>query len=377
MEGFMKIGIDAHVIGDKSGGNETYYKNLIEHICNMVKDEEIYLYFNKQKESLISRSNNKNNIHVENFETTNPIKRYVKYLPSYINKHKLDILHLQYFPVIKKRCSIVATIHDISFEHYPEYFTKKDLLMNKILVPKLAKQADKILTVSNFSKQDIVDKYGINPDKIVVTHLATSENFKIIKDRKLLQQVRNKFNLNGEFILTVGNLQPRKNLSRLFTAYINMRNKNLINEKLVVVGKKAWLYSDIFNFVKESKYKQDIIFTDYVEEEELALLYNEAKLFIYPSVFEGFGLPPLEAMSCGTPVATSNITSLPEVVGNAAILFNPWSIEDIEEKIVVTIKNQNMLNELSDLGLKRAKEFSWKKTAQMTLEVYKQIVNNK
>lgn len=373
----MKIGIDAHVIGDKSGGNETYYKNLIEHICNIATDEEIYLYFNEWKKSSTIKIDNRKNIHIKSFKNSNPVKRNISYLPGYVQKDNLDILHLQYFPIFTKKCSIVATIHDISFEHYPEYFTKKDLFMNKILIPKLAKQADKILTVSNFSKQDIVDKYGINPEKIVVTHLATSEKFKIIKDYNLLQQVKTKFNLNGEYILTVGNLQPRKNLSRLFTAYINMRDKKLINEKLVVVGKKAWLYSDIFNFVNESKYKEDIIFTDYVEEEELALLYNGAKLFVYPSVFEGFGLPSLEAMSCGTPVVTSNITSIPEVTGNAAVLFNPWNVDDIEEKIVTTIKDQNMLNKLSDLGLKRSQEFSWKKTAETTFEVYKEVIRNK
>ncbi|ALU36982.1 glycosyltransferase family 4 protein [Clostridium autoethanogenum] len=370
----MKIGIDAHVIGDKSGGNETYYRNLIEQITKLITDEEIYLYFNDLKKSSLINIDNENNIKIKSFKTSNAVKRYMKYLPDYVQKDKLDVLHLQYFPVIRKKCKIIGTIHDISFEHYPQYFTKKNLLMNKILIPALAKQADKILTVSNFSKQDISNKYGIDPDKIVVTYLAASEKYKVIKNYELLSQVRKKFNINGEFLLTVGNLQPRKNLSRLFTAYINLRNKKMIDEKLVVVGKKAWLFNDIFKFVNESKYKDDIIFTDYVSEEDLALLYNAAKLFVYPSVFEGFGLPPLEAMSCGTPVVTSNITSIPEVTGNAAVLFNPWNVEDMEEKIVTTINNKDMINKLSELGLKRSLDFSWKKTAQITLEAYHGMV---
>ena len=372
----MNIGIDAHVIGDKSGGNETYYKNLIQQICEVVTDEEIYLYFNGQKNSLMIKDNNKSNINRRNFKTHSAIKRNISYLPGYVQKDKLDLIHLQYFPIINKKCSIVGTIHDISFEHYPGYFTKKSLLLSKVLIPKMAKQADKILTVSNFSKQDIADRYNINPEKIIVTHLAASENFKVIKDHDLLEKVKNKFEINGDFILTVGNLQPRKNLSRLFTAYINMRDKKLIDEKLVVVGKKAWLFSDIFKFAYESKYRNDIIFTDYVEEKDLALLYNKAKIFVYPSVFEGFGLPPLEAMSCGAPVITSNVTSIPEVTGDAAILFDPWSVEDIEEKIVNTINNKELCCKLSELGIKRAAAFSWRRTAQKTLKVYKELIGN-
>lgn len=368
----MKIGIDAHVIGDKSGGNETYYRNLIEQITRLVTDEELYLYFNDQKKSSLIDIDKKSDINIKSFKTSSAVKRYIKYLPDYVQQDKLDVLHLQYFPVIRKKCSIVGTIHDISFEHYPEYFTKKNLLMNKALIPLLARQADRILTVSNYSKQDICNKYGIDPQKIIVTYLATNVKYKVIKDLKLLRETKEKFNINGDFILTVGNLQPRKNLSRLFNAYINLRNKKLINEKLVIVGKKAWLFNDIFKFVNESKYKDDIIITDYVTDDDLALLYNAAKLFVYPSVFEGFGLPPLEAMSCGTPVVTSNITSIPEVTGNAAVLFNPWDVDDIEEKIVTTINNKDMLNKLSELGLKRSLDFSWKKTAKVTLEAYKE-----
>lgn len=370
-----KIGIDAHVLGDKSGGNETYYKNLIENISYYCEEEEINIFFSKKYKLEL---NGNTNMKMEKFGLSNTLIRNLIECPCLEKKYNLDLMHFQYFLPPVNFCKTVVTIHDISFEHFDNIFEKKMLKIQKKLIPYAAKNANKILTVSEFSKRDIVEKYNIDESKVVVTQLAASKEFKVLESNKYSEAkeyLSKKFGVNCKYILSVGNLQPRKNIKRLISVFVELKKNNVdFYYKLVLVGKKAWMYDEIFETVRKNKLEDDIILTDYVTNEELVYLYNCCELFVYPSFFEGFGLPPLEAMACGAAVVTSNVTSIPEVVGKDAPMFNPFDEEEMYKKIKAIIYNDEYRLRLKEYGVNRSKQFSWRKMAKQTLEVYKSLV---
>lgn len=371
----MRICIDAHVLGDKSGGNETYYRNIIDNIHKFMKqDDEIILLMSSKKEAERINKKNIRNIKTVFFKSKNPIIRYLYEIPKLVRKYKADVLHTQYYAPLIKNCKLVVTIHDISYEHFPEYFKKLELIRNRVWIWYSSKISDIILTVSEYSKKDISERYKINKDKIVVTHLATSEIYKQV-DEKLVEETKEKFGIKGSYLLTVGNLQPRKNMVRLINSYTEIKSNNPeFNLKLVIVGKKAWKFDGIFKTVNSANLNDEVILTDYVSDYELVNLYNGAEIFIYPSIFEGFGLPVIEAMACGTPVITSNVSSLPEVAGDCALLINPYDQNSISNEIIKLYKNKEMIESLKNSGMIRAKTFKWEETTLKIFNVYKKLL---
>lgn len=367
----MHIGIDGHCIGDMSGGNETYWRNLVRELANIDHKNKYTVFFNKNTDFKFDNTNfEKKEYFVENTLWRNLIS-----IPYNTKIERLDLVHTQYFkPMIKKNKAIV-TIHDISFEHYPECFTKKQLFINKQLIRAAAEKSKYILTVSKFSKDDIVNKYDIDPDKIFVTYLAANPIFKPIENAEKIKNILKKYNINDKFILAVGNLQPRKNLGRLIEAFKNIKKmKQFQNFKLVLVGKKNWKDDGMINGVDISEISSEIIFTGYIVDEDLPYLYNGCEVFVYPSIFEGFGLPPLEAMNCGTVVLASNISSIPEVIGSGGISINPLDVKDIINELVEALANKQLRQYYKEESIKQAKLFTWKNTAVETIKVYEKIM---
>lgn len=371
----MRICIDAHVLGDKSGGNETYYRNFIDTINKFLdKDDEVILLLANKEEAEKINKKQIENIKTIVFKNKNPLIRYLYEIPTLVKKYNIDVLHTQYYAPLVKNCKLVVTIHDISYEHFPDYFSKVELIRNRLWIWYSSKIANAILTVSEYSKKDISNRYSINQNKIFVTHLAASEIYKKV-DIKLVEETKEKFEINGDYLLTVGNLQPRKNMIRLINSYVELKTNNQnFNLKLVIVGKKAWKSDKIFERVNSANLNNEIILTDYVSNEELVSLYNGAQIFIYPSIFEGFGLPVIEAMACGTPVITSNVSSLPEVAGDSALLINPYDYNDITNKIIELYRNNELIENLKIKGEVRAKEFKWEETTLKILNVYRNLI---
>ena len=364
----MRIAIDGHMLGDHSGGNESYYSNLLRAMRPDPKDE-VFLFVKPNTDI----AEYKGKFQIVEFKSKSPFLRNYVELDKLCRRHKIDLLHTQYFIPFKRSCKVVCTIHDICFEHYRDIFTKKEYIRQKILIPYAAKHAEYIFTVSNHSKDDIADHYKINPQKVIVTYNAVNESFrKLDKEELDIAGLRQKFDIGeGAYVLTVGNLQPRKNLPRLIEAFNNWKRKNENNVRLVIVGKKAWLYSDIQKKVRmESK---DIVLTDYVSEEDLIRLYNGAGAFIYPSFFEGFGIPPLEAMACGVPVAVANTTSLPEVVGEAGLYFDPYETDEIEEAINTLMTLKDVRETLIEKGFEQRNKFDWRKSSEIVYQTYDRI----
>jgi glycosyltransferase involved in cell wall biosynthesis len=223
-------------------------------------------------------------------------------------------------------------------------------------------------------RQDIIATYRIAPERVSVIPLAAPARYGPVTDERELQRVRQTYGINGEYILSVGSIQPRKNLVRLIAAYASLRRADAGSElpKLVLVGKRAWLYDETLRAIEESGVGNWIVLTGYVAETDLPALYSGAICFVYPSYFEGFGLPPLEAMKCGAPVIVGNRTSLPEVVGDAGLLVDPFDENAIASAVTRLMNDSNLRAELRVKGLNRAKLFDWRETARRTLEVYEQ-----
>ncbi len=269
----------------------------------------------------------------------------------------------------------VISIMDLSFIHFPEMFNKKDLWQLKNWTGYSVKNAKKIITISQYSKNDIVSHYGIDPDKVTVTYPGYDNNkYQIsnIKYQKQISKIKNKYNIKEDYILFVGTLQPRKNISRLIEAFnLTMRQCNNETMQLLIVGKKGWLYEEIFLRVNELGLKDDVIFTDYVNDGDLPDLYRNATCFVLPSLYEGFGIPAIEAMACGCPVVVSNVSSLPEIVESAGVFVDPYRIESIAEGINQVCYDEANRNKLIKKGLLQVKKFTWQKCAE---ETYNSIV---
>jgi len=242
------------------------------------------------------------------------------------------------------------------------------------------KDVDKIITISDFTKNELINYTNISPNKIKTIYLGADDEFKKLSSNGI-EDARIEYNLPNSYILYVGSEQSRKNFIFIIKAFYRLKKKYNLNDlKLIKAGSPQ--ISDaqrnkIFDLIKELNLQKDVIFTNYVSEEYLVKLYNAADIFVYPSLYEGFGLPPLEAMACGCPVITSNTSSLPEVVGDAGIMIDPFDVDSLTESMHKILTDNDLKKELSKKSLERAKFFNWEKTADQTLEVYEEVLNNK
>jgi len=370
----VHIAIDAHSVGANLGGNETYATNLIEALAEIDQVNQYTLYVTRQ--SAIDRFAHRwSNVKVRQTLPHTPIVRIPITLSAELRKNPVDVLHVQYTAPPFAPCPVVTTIHDLAFEHLPETFNRRSWMQLRLTVRRTARRAAHIITVSEYSRQDIIKTYRVAPERISVTPEAASPHFARITNESELGRVRQKYGIQRDYVLSLCSIQPRKNLVRLIQAYSYLRESHLGAElpQLVLAGKKGWLESEIFRTANESSIARDILFTGYVADADLPALYSGARCFVYPSYFEGFGLPVLEAMQCGTPVIVGNRTSLPEVVGDAGILVDPFNPKDFANAIERLVSNPSDRDELREHGIERAKAFNWLETARLTLQVYEQV----
>ncbi len=256
------------------------------------------------------------------------------------------------------------SIMDLSYIHFPELFRKNDLYQLTNWTKYSAKNARLIFTISKSSKDDIIKEYNLDSKKVVVTY----PGIKQIKSMKTTDL--KKFDINKDYILFVGTLQPRKNITKLIEAFSKIENKKI---DLVIVGKKGWLFEEILNSPSKFGVEKKVKFLDFVTDEDLPSLYRNAKCFVLPSLYEGFGLPVLEAMKYGCPVITSNISSLPEAGGDAAVYVDPENVDDITKKIDKVLKDEKLRKDMIKKGEAQVKKFSWEKTAKETLNALEEL----
>lgn len=292
-------------------------------------------------------------------------------LPVLVKKMNCDLLHMpaNIIPIIPPHHTIV-TIHDTIVIQLPKKFTLWHRNYTHIMMAIAARRAKRIITVSQQSKNDIIKYLNTMPEKVQVIYIAASPIFQPIPSEQIAE-VQRKYNLD-QFILTVGSIEPRKNLTRLITAFAQLRAHGYPG-LLVHVGPKGWLCEDIENLVSQLQLKPYVRFLGYAPIQDLVALYNAAHMFVYPSLYEGFGLPVLEAMACGCPVITSNISSLPEIAGDAALLVDPYNIELLCESMYRVWQDSTLTHNLIQKGFQRASQFSWERCARETLSVYEQV----
>ncbi len=265
---------------------------------------------------------------------------------------------------LKTRTKTLGVIHDLNFEHHPKHLPP--VLRNYYCkyFPKFAKKANRIATVSEFSKNDLVETYKIDASKIDVVYNGANENFKPISENEKIQ-IQKKYCAGNSYFLFVGTLHPRKNLINLFKAFDQFKANLNSDFKLLMVGKKMWWTKEIENTFNNLNHKKDIIFTGRVDDKELSKITASAYALTYVPIFEGFGIPLVEAMYCGVPVITSNVTSMPEVVENAGILVDPFSVVDIAQAMIKIASDEGLRIELIEKSKIQAQKFSWKKTGDL------------
>jgi glycosyltransferase involved in cell wall biosynthesis len=266
----------------------------------------------------------------------------------------------------------VLTIYDLTFMLFPEYHGKGMQAITRD-IRKYVSRSDCVIAISEHTKRDIMEHLQVPEERVRVTMLAADERYRPVNDPEAITTAKSKFGIDGDYILYTGTLEPRKNIPALIRAYAQLRHEAKITHRLVLAGKKGWLYDEILESVRTLGLEKDVIFTGYVADEDMLYLYNGAELFVYPSFYEGFGLPPLEAMACGCPVVTSNTSSLPEVMGDAGLMVDPNRPEELAEAMWRILDNGELRSELRAKGLQRAAEFSWQRCAEETLAVYREL----
>jgi len=367
----VHIAIDAHSVGAQLAGNETYAVNLIEALAEIDQSNQYTLYVTKQ--SAVDRFTDRwSNFKVKRTLPHTPLVRIPLTLSAELRRNPVDVLHVQYTAPPLAPCPVVATIHDLSFEHLPGTFNRRSRAQLRLTVRRTARNAAQILTLSEFSRRDVIETYGIDPDHVAVTPAAAAAHFRPVANETELRRIRATYGIERDYILALGSIQPRKNLVRLINAYSSLWSKrqHLAMPQLVIAGKRGWLERETMRAAEASSAAHEIQFIGYVEEPALPGLLSGAICFAYPSYFEGFGLPILEAMQCGTPVIAGNQTSLPEVAGDAAVLVNPFDETAIADALGNIVENPDRRAALRVKGIERAKQFSWQQTARMTLLAY-------
>ena len=379
-ERVKKIGINTRYLQRKQSGIERYIEELIVHLGVIDKENKYILFFNKHAQIPKLPLPDNFRILTSRLPTKNLWIRILWehiFLWYEIKKNKIDVFHGPAFfvPLLKpKNCKYVITVHDITFVKFPETFTLGTRLYYKLLFPHSLKLADVIITDSESTKNDLIKEYNLYKKNTKVVYLGISPNFLTKLKKEKLDEVKIKYNLPNKYFLFTGVLSPRKNVEKIIEVFSRLKQKEEYKGyKLIIVGRRGWLFENIFNKVKQLNLEEEVEFIDYVPEKDLPAIYNLADLFLFPSLYEGFGFPILEAMAQDTPVITSNISSMPEVAGNAAILVDPKNTEEIESAIEKLRKIPNLRESLIKKGSLQVKKFKWQKTAEKTKQIYDEI----
>jgi glycosyltransferase involved in cell wall biosynthesis len=369
----MRIGIDFHTAEREGSGNCTYIRNLVESLIKIDKENEYFLYITNINYPYYKRFRKDGNVYLCSTKSNNPFIRIpLLGIRTFIDK--IDILHVLYIAPPIHRGKLVLTIHDVSFLHFPECFRKLENIRQKILIPGNIKKADKVLTISKHSKKDITENYNVTDNKVKITYLGVKTIFKAVENLKDKSEFLKEHGICGKFIFFLGRIDARKNIFALIKAFMSLKQQKQIPYQLVIAGKKDFLTKSMQKEIDMSNYKKDIIFAGYLSEETLPIFYNFAEVFVYPSLYEGFGLPCLEAMACGCPVISSNCSSIPEVVGDAGILTDPCDVDKLASAIYKVVSNRELKLKMKKKGLQQAEKFKWENTARETLEIYKETM---
>ena len=370
----MRVAIDAHMVGTQETGNETYVKYLIQALQKLDRpDVQFDVLQTDESTSPLDPALPERGFRLLQVRPSHSVGRIGWGIPRLVRQEQVDVLHMTYnAPFWTQHCAQVVMVHDLAYKLYPHYYSPRVRLVLSTLVPLSARRAERVVVPSEQTKKDVAREYGVSEAKIVVTPEAAAPEFRVIEDRARLAATLAGYNIQRDYILAVGNLEPRKNLIRILRAYAALLLKGALTHQLVIVGQAHWQGSAVGEAIVEHGLQEHVVLTGYVPTEELVDLYNQAAVFCYPSLYEGFGLPILEGMSCGAPVITSRVASMPEVAGDAACLVDPTSEQELAQALERILSDGDLRRKMRADGLRRAASFSWERTAERTLLAYQE-----
>ncbi len=369
----MRIAINALACRGSLTGTARYIRNLTSWLAKLDAKNEYILYV--ARDDVPTFSGLGGNFQLVPTVAVRPLRILWEQteLPRDLKRRGVDVFHGPAFIVpLAKTCRRVVTIHDMTFFLLPQYhlFTKKHYFQR--LIPQCVERADQVIAVSESTKKDIVKILGSQySEKIKVIYHGKDERFRPDRVAAAVSDLRTKYGLSGRIILFVGLIEPRKNLARLIRAYAKLKSSHL-ESCLVIAGSQGWGHEAVLRAASESGVKDRIFFPGYIPERELPSLYNLADVFVYPSLYEGFGLPVLEAMACGAPIVASGVSSMPEISGDAALLIDPHDVDSIAQGLERVLMDRALRDRMMEEGPKRSQPFTWERTARETLATYEE-----
>nr|MBC7244955.1 glycosyltransferase family 4 protein [Chloroflexota bacterium] len=372
-----RVGINAHLLaqgeGYRSAGVSRYIYNLLMHIAREDPEGDYTVFLNNRCALSLSYRQKRSSL-----PTYRPWVRifWEQFLqPFELLAEDIALLHspVNVQPLILP-CQGVVTVTDLSFMVFPESFRAPQRFYQRFFTQLSVHRASHLIAISASTAQDLHRFFDVPATKITVIFPGVDSAYHPIQDASVLNNFRHRCNLPERFILFVGTLEPRKNLLTLLKAYAHFKQQTKTNYKLVLAGSVGWLCQPLFTAVEELGLQNEVLFPGFIPEDDLPLWYNTADVFVYPSLYEGFGLPPLEAMACGTPVIVSNASSLPEVVGNAALLVDPHNPDEWANALSLLCNNAQLRFDLASRGPEQAQQFSWSRMARETIQIYRAVL---
>lgn len=369
----MRIGLDGIPLCTPKTGIGHYTLELARALATIDPDDEFELIapfaFNSSslKEDLPAN--------LRKVETRRRKFWWAAGLPLYMRRSATSLFHGTNYEIpLWSRCPTILSIHDLSLRLYPETHLNQLVRRARFRLPLMARAATKIITATEYMKKEIAAHLKVDPAKIAVTPYAPRRTFGPLS-RSETDETRTRLGIEENFILFVGTIEPRKNLVALLRAFAEVLRATDLRPQLVIAGQEGWLTGETMNYIESEGLVNRVKFTGYITDEDLRALYASCSVCVYPSLYEGFGLPPLEAMACGAPVIASNVPSLSEAVGQGALLVPPTDVQQLADAIVEMLRDEAKRAHFSRTGLQHASQFTWERTAKLTLDVYKKAIH--
>ena len=375
----LHAGLNAHLLSFsrtyRAAGISRYIRNLIAHLARSEDVEKLTVFAGDRRAVAELGESERLRWSFSRWPTERASQRIAwehLALPLAAARAGVEVLHSPaHVAPLTWRGRSVLTVHDLSFLLLPRIFGRANQLYLSALTRLSARRADAIIAVSENTRQDVIRLLGVSPQRVRVVHNGVEEVFRPLPPEQV-EAFRRQRGLGEHVILFIGTLEPRKNIGRLVEAYARLRQAGLPHQ-LVIGGARGWLFEEVFALVRRLGLEQHVSFPGFIPLEEEPLWYNAAEVFAYPSLYEGFGLPPLEAMACGVPVVSSKASSLPEVLGEAGVLVDPYNVDDLAAALERVLTDESLRGELSRRGLARAQQFGWAQAARLTAEVYLEL----
>lgn len=373
----MRIGVNALQLTTRNSGVGQYIYHMVSSLLSISTDQfYIYLSRGNTRPEWLARPDVK--IKEILFSKEQVAFRNLYELFYYGLDLRKDDISLFWspdtkIPLLTPNIPLVITSYDLAIFREPETYQLSRVLYWRKLFKRAIQRSSCVVAISNTTRDDLIELMHVPPQKIRVIYCGVNPRFRSIKDGDILEHVRMKYGLPKNFLLFVGLFSPRKNIAGILKAFAILKDKFKIPHYLVMVGEKGWRYQADLELVNSLGLEKEVVFPGYIEDDDLPAVYNIADVFVFPSLYEGFGLPVLEAMACGTPVVTSNVSALPEVVGEAGILVNPYNHEEIASGVYRLLSDKKLSSELIRVGLERSGQFTWEKAAREMLTVFREL----